>query len=480
LDKTSISALGDERSALVKEKQRAALLSVLAGFVLTVVKIIVGVMTGSLGILAEAAHSGLDFGAAAVTFFAVRSSWRPPDAEHHYGHAKIENLSALAETALLLATSVWIISEAIERFMGKGPEVEPNIWAFVVMGGSIIIDFGRSRDLGRVARKSNSQALEADALHFSTDIASSAVVLVGLGCVLAARAHGIPWLRYADPIAATVVALIVLVLSWNLGKRASDMLLDRAPAGLTDKVMATLREIAGIEGEPVLRLRQGGDQFFAEVELPLSRGLPLAQGDLVAAEARERIAKTLGRITQVTVQLKGDASAATWRDRVATAVAMEGIMAHNISIRREGSQIQADLHIEVPRAITLGQGHAVADRVERRLRQELSELSRIDIHLELHESDPAPAGEIDPPTRHALEARILEVSRRVVGERAVHDVLLSRTPAGIFLSCHCYLATDMPMAEAHAATERLEAELKVAIPELHRVAVHAEPDGLPG
>ena len=471
----------EERQLIVKEKQRAALMSVAVGCVLTIFKIVVGVMTGSLGIIAEAAHSTLDFGAAAITFLAVRSSWRPPDAEHHYGHAKIENLSALVETVLLVATSIWIIYEAVQRFTGKGPEVEPSLWAFLVMAVSISLDLGRSRDLARVAKKSNSQALEADALHFSTDIASSSVVIGGLVCVVVAKSFRIHWLQYADPVAATIVAIIVLVLSWDLGKRAADMLLDRAPTGLADSVRATLLGLEGLEGKPTLRLRQAGDQFFAELELPLSRGLPLAQGDRVAAQARERVQHVLGRMTQVTIQLKGDASAtATLRDRVATAVAMEGLTAHNIGIRREGTQIHADLHLELPGSISLGEGHALADRVERRLRQEIAELSRIDIHLELYEGEPLPADGLDAPVRANLEAKILEVARRVIGERAVHDVLLSRTPAGLHLSCHCYLAAETPMEKAHAITDQLEAELKVALPELHRVAVHAEPRTMHG
>ncbi len=162
-----------------QEKNRVALSSVIAAFFLTGFKLTTGIMTGSMGILAEAAHSALDLIAAVITLFAVRFSGRPADREHTYGHGKIENLSALAETLLLLLTCGWIIYESVKRLLFTEVHVEVSLWAFAVVILSIIIDFGRSRALARTAKKHNSQALEADALHFSTDIWSSRVVLDG-------------------------------------------------------------------------------------------------------------------------------------------------------------------------------------------------------------------------------------------------------------------------------------------------------------
>src|SRR5512138_3106673 len=196
------------------EKRSAALSSVVAAVGLTSFKIIVGLLTNSLGILAEAAHSALDLIAALMTFFAVRVSDKPADMEHHFGHGKVENLSALFETLLLLATSAWIIYEAIQRLFFESVEVEISIWSFIVMGTSIIIDYTRSRILYRAAKKYNSQALEADALHFSTDIWSSSVVILGLiGITIAKYIPGLDWMSQADAIAALVVALIVIYVS---------------------------------------------------------------------------------------------------------------------------------------------------------------------------------------------------------------------------------------------------------------------------
>src|SRR5512136_238972 len=212
-----------------REKTMAAMSSVLAAVGLTGLKILVAVLTGSLGIMAEAAHSGLDLVAALMTFFAVRVADKPADEQHHFGHGKAENVSALFETLLLLATSGWIIYEAIHRLTSPEVHVSVSVWSFIVMGTSIVIDATRSRVLMNAAKKHNSQALEADALHFSTDIWSSSVVLFGLICANFG-------FFFADSVAALIVAIIVLFVSYKLGRRAIDVLLDKAPKGTIEKV----------------------------------------------------------------------------------------------------------------------------------------------------------------------------------------------------------------------------------------------------
>src|ERR1035437_8546574 len=197
-----------------KEKRRVAFLSVIAAIFITGFKLIIGLLTGSLGILSEALHSALDLVAAVITYFSVRVSDRPADREHNYGHGKVENLSALIETILLLVTCVWIIYEAINRLTSGKVHIEVTYWSYIVVISSIIIDFTRSRALSRVAKKHNSQALEADALHFSTDIWSSTVVLFGLIAF-----QFLHW-KNADSIAALLVAIIVLYVSYQLGRKA--------------------------------------------------------------------------------------------------------------------------------------------------------------------------------------------------------------------------------------------------------------------
>lgn len=273
-----------------KEKTSAALSSVAAALVLTIFKIIVGLATNSLGILAEAAHSGLDLVAALVTFIAVRISDRPADTEHHYGHGKVENFSALVETLLLLATCVWIIYESLQRLFFRTAEIDPSFWAFLVMGVSIVVDYSRSRILYRAAQKHNSQALEADALHFSTDIWSSAVVILGLIAVRISQA--IPsweFLKKADAIAALVVAGIVVYVSLELGIRTVQGLLDHAPQHLAKHIETSVEEIPGISDCHRVRIRTSGPSLFVDLHIYVDPNQSLKDAHLLAKKAAEAV-----------------------------------------------------------------------------------------------------------------------------------------------------------------------------------------------
>ncbi|MBF0569760.1 MAG: cation transporter [Candidatus Omnitrophica bacterium] len=251
-----------------REKSKAAGSSVFAACGLVGLKLVVGFTTGSLGILAEALHSGLDLVAAVITWFAVRVSSKPADRVHPYGHGKYENLSALFETLLLLVTCFWIIYAAMERLLTHKVEIEVNVWSYAVMIISIIVDVSRSRMLYRVAHKHNSQALEADALHFSTDIWSSAVVILGLLCVgLGDLFKGPDFLHYADAIAAIVVGLIVIQVSWKLGARTINVLLDAAPAGLEKKVIAATEGVPGVLNCHFVRIRASGAHVFIDLHV---------------------------------------------------------------------------------------------------------------------------------------------------------------------------------------------------------------------
>ncbi len=276
-----------------KEKHQAALTSVIAAVGLTTFKIIVGVLTGSLGILAEAAHSGLDLVAALVTLFAVKVSGRPADEEHTYGHGKVENFSALIETLLLLATSAWIIYEGIQRLFFKTAEVEVNFWSFLVMVTAIVVDATRSRILYRTAKKHNSQALEADALHFSTDIWSSAVVILGLILVKVSQiAPNLSFLHKADAVAAMGVAMIVIFVSVELGARTVQALLDKAPAGSEAKVKEIAESVAGVTDCHRVRVRPSGPVMFADIHVRMD-------GSLSVAEAHEKTLEIQKKVREV-------------------------------------------------------------------------------------------------------------------------------------------------------------------------------------
>jgi cation diffusion facilitator family transporter len=254
-----------------KEKNRVALVSVLAAMFITGFKLIIGLLTGSLGILSEALHSALDMVAAVITYFSVRMSDKPADREHNYGHGKIENLSALIETLLLLITCIWIIYEAIHRLTSGQTVIEVTVWSYVVVISSIVIDFTRSRALLRVAKKHNSAALEADALHFSTDIWSSTVVLFGL---IAYQLLG--WYA-ADSIAALFVAVIVLYVSYQLGRKSIDVLLDKSPHDITKTVHEVLKEFPEVLKYHGLKARTAGADTFIKFNVHFNPDLSLRE-----------------------------------------------------------------------------------------------------------------------------------------------------------------------------------------------------------
>ena len=297
-----------------REKRNAALTSVIAAIGLTAIKIIVGMFTGSLGILAEAAHSGLDLVAAIMTLLAIRISDRPADPEHHYGHGKVENLSALFETLLLLGTCVWIIYEAVQRLFFKSVELDVSIWAFIIMAISIVVDISRSRVLNRVAKKYNSQALEADGLHFSTDIWSSSVVIVGLFCVkLSEWFPKLEFLHHADALAALAVAMIVVLVSVRLGMRTIRALLDTAPKGLKEKVTGEVESIEGVVDCHNVRIRYSGAKVFLDVHILVDGGKSLQEVHGLTEKIENKIKQTITDV-DVTVHPEPQASSTNLKD----------------------------------------------------------------------------------------------------------------------------------------------------------------------
>ena len=281
----------DSSRRLGPTKIAAALSSVIAAVLLTGMKIVVGATTGSMGILAEAAHSGLDMVAAVITLLAVRWADRPADETHTYGHGKVENLSALVETLLLLATCVWIITESVERLWFKRVHVDASAWAFAVMIVSVVIDWSRSRMLYRAAREHNSQALEADALHFQTDIWSSLVVLLGLGCVLASDIWpGLGVLMHADALAALGVSAIVVLVSFKLGRRTVQALIDAHLPEEEKWIQTMLAEfVPAIHGFHRLRTRKSGPIRFIDFHIFVDSRMTVAKSHRLAHECAERI-----------------------------------------------------------------------------------------------------------------------------------------------------------------------------------------------
>ena len=455
------------------EKRSVAGNSVLAAIAITTLKIVVGFTTGSLGILSEAAHSGLDLVAAIITFFSVQVSDKPADADHQYGHGKVENFSAFIETGLLLLTCVWIIYEAIERLFFRRVEIEPSVWAFVVMLISIGVDVWRSRLLGRIAQKYDSQALEADALHFSTDVWSSSVVILGLLLVLAGRAYHIEWLRDADPIAALVVAGIVVQVSWRLARKTVDALLDAAPTGVRSKIIDAMRRVDGVLEVDRVRIRRAGNGYFADVAVALARTVTFQHSERVAEMVRAAVRNVLPD-ADVTVNSvpRADRKENIF-DQIRAVATRHNLNVHDISVQDLKGHILVEQHLELDERLSLKDAHDRVTALEAEMREEVPEISSILTHIESEPATIEPGDEIvrDP----ALERRLKATAAEFPDVLDMHEIQIKRVRGRLYVSCHCMLPDDLPLSRLHDIQTDLEIRFKQDAPELFRVLIHPEP-----
>ncbi len=454
-----------------REKMDVARNSVGAAFFLTLSKATIGWMTGSLGILSEALHSGLDLLATLVTWMAVSYSGRPADEKHPYGHGKIESISALIEVGLLMLTCYWIILEAIERLTGAHKPVTVTFLAFAVMGVSMAIDFWRARLLYAAAQKHNSQALAADALHFSSDILSSFVVIVGL----AFAAMGYP---KADPIAALGVVAMVTYASWGLSVHALDTLLDRAPAGMLDKIRTTARSIPGVVTVTNARARSTGSAgYFVDLTIMLAPDLAFeaAHGVSHQVESAVRDAVGTGSIVQVHFEpgshLPTDLLTAIRR----ISLCQRGVIGlHNVDLHQDHDSLLVALHLEVNATLTLADAHLISSQLEAAIRDLDQRIKRVMTHLEPAEARPAAAFD-GTDTYAKLGERVFAMVSTVNGLAEPHNLHFVEHDGELHLELHVRAEGTLPIGEAHRLSTTLERNIRAALPELARVTIHTEP-----
>jgi cation diffusion facilitator family transporter len=476
----SVSPGSKEEQA--REKRVVAAISVVAAVFLTASKLVVGFLTGSLGILAEAAHSGLDLAAAVITLFAVRVSDRPADESHLYGHGKVENLSAMAETLLLLATCAWIVYEAIRRLYFATVEVDPNLWAFLIMGMSIVIDASRSRALSRVAKKYRSQALEADALHFSTDIWSSAVVIVGLVLVKIGeyRVEYKSLFERADAVAALVVSAIVVRVSVRLGLRTVDALLDRAPKGLAERLSRKVQDIFGILRVSRIRVRDVGSQVFVDLIVDVPRHLSFQESHELTHKAEQAV-RGIAPNADVVVHTNPIAESETILEIVQAVAAREHVSTHNVNTHWTKRGMWIDLDLEVDPALSFELAHAQATDLETKLRAELiatapsTPVAEINVHIEPLPAESAVGTLLEPFEENSYVERVRLIGREFEQTGGCHDIELHKIDGKVYLSFHLLINAGVPIAEVHGIAEQIENRLRREFPELGRVVIHTEP-----
>lgn len=459
----------------VRQKKIAALASVASAVVLVALKIFLTARTGSLGVLSEALHSGLDLIAAIITFLSVRVSDKPADADHTYGHAKFENFSAFVETTLLLLTALYIIWESLERLLFRGPALRPGALAVVLLVVMVGIDWSRARGISRVARRFPSEALEADALHFSTDVWSTSVVLLGLIAVWLGQIFSIPWLGYTDPIAALVVAGVIIGVGWRLGHRTLEALLDVAPAGLQEKISMAAGRIEGVLGVDRVRLRRAGQRYFVDVNISVPRTTSIEEAHATSDRVEQRIAEIVP--SDVVVHMEPRARVGeNFLEAIRATAQRRGLAVHELSAHQVDGRLFIELHLEVDEDASLRDAHGVATELERDLLREVDGHAVINIHIE-----PLGARIAGGEEMTELAARVRDFINTLGAEfhelSDCHDVHVRSVEHKILVSCHCAMDGNLPITQVHDVTAAVEDRVKEQFPQIYRITIHPEPVG---
>jgi cation diffusion facilitator family transporter len=456
------------------EKRSVALNSVLAALGVTVLKVVVGRYTHSLGILSEAAHSGLDLVAAFITLLSVRVSDKPADADHQYGHGKVENFSAFIETGLLLLTCIWIVWEAVHRLRGQHTvHIEPSVAAFGVLLGSMAVDYWRSHKLKKIAVKYDSQALEADALHFSTDIFSSAVVALGLALVWAGRVWNVPWLVAADAVAALVVSAVIVQVSWRLARQTIDALLDAAPVGYRAQIIDAALRVNGVIEVERVRIRRAGNRYFADLAVGLARNVTFQRSGQVVIEITAAIHQILPDCDVVIHSVPRETGQENIFDRIRAVAARNNFSVHDVSVQDLGGRLHVEQHLELDETLSLKSAHDVVTRLEAEIRSDVPEISTILTHIESEPSTIEP-GDL-PRSDAALEKKLRPIVKEFPEVVDMHEVQIKRVRDRVYMSCHCTMADELPLSSVHDVCTALEIRFKQAAPELFKVLIHPEP-----
>jgi cation diffusion facilitator family transporter len=441
---------------------------------LTALKIGVGIVTGSLGILSEAAHSGLDFLAAAITYFSVRVADTPADRSHPFGHGKVEHLSAFVQTALLVLTSVWIVWEAIRRLFLHDVHVEPSALAFGVLGLSATVDVLRSRALARAARAYQSQALEADALHFSTDVYGTSAVILGLLLVYIGSVTRLGWLRYADPVAALVVAAISVFIGTRLGNRSVGALLDAAPEGTPDRIAEIVAQIPGVLRIERIRARQSGANLFVDLRLTLESNIPLEHAQAIREAVTSRIQERYPTADVVVDTAPHRPLPGNLVERIRSIAHKENFQIHDVTVIEAGGGTHIHLDMEVDPALQLTGAHERATSLETLIRRELPDVHDINVHIEPLRRGVV-IGEDAPRIQAQMERALHDVVRNTPGVLDCHSVEVHRAGDEVVVTVHCTLQPGLSVERAHAITEDLELRFQERVHKKLKVNIHPEP-----
>ena len=450
-------------------KRAAALASIFASALLTIGKLVAGLLSGSLALMSEAGHGLLDTGATILTYFAVRAADKPADDEHHYGHGKIEAVAALAETGLLMVLAAGVLYEGIHRLMTKDPGPVDATWlTYGVLVVSIVVDAVRWRSLNAIAKRTKSDALAADALHFSSDLVASTLVLIGL----AATEYGF---KQGDTLAAIGVALFIAIAGWKLGRRTINTLVDAAPAGVTERLRQTVESIPGVVAIEVLRLRPAGGQIIGEISVAVPRTMPLEKVAQVKLAITQAVAQDMPEV-DLTIAVNPRAlDDESILERVLLMAARRRLAIHHITIQRVAGKIAISLDLELDAQMSHGAAHEIATDLETAISDEIGAEVEIETHIEPLESEEL-AGEDLSPEATAEIKRVLVTGAASNGIlQEVHFVRARKTPSGTVVNYHCRADAALTVHAVHDAVDALDRHLRAHITGIVRVVGHADP-----
>lgn len=452
---------------ITQTKTRVAVISIFASASMTAAKLIVGIAIGSLSLISEALHSGVDLVATVITWLVVRVSDRPADDEHHYGHGKIESLSALGVIAMLYVLAGGILVQAYSHLREGAPPPTLSALPFVVLLVDVAVNFWRARALHNAARDTKSQALAADALHFASDVLGSGAVIIGLTL----SGFGYAW---GDAAAAIGVAVVISLLGLRLARSTVETLLDRAPEGAAERASAAIAAVPGVVDIERLRVRMVGTIHFIDAIVHVPRIYPIDRIEDIKRNAQEAVSRVLddADLTFTAVPIAGDNESI--RERIMVIARNSGVAIHHVTVHDLGGRLTVSIDIEVDGEMPLTAAHDIAHELERNIRDEFGADAEVDTHIEPLQPD-LPLG------TDAAPARVEQISQALARFAAggtindIHNVRVRDTDAGEIVNFHCRAAPTMSVIDVHNGVDEIERALRGAFPSVKRVISHAEP-----
>jgi cation diffusion facilitator family transporter len=448
-------------------KSRVAAISVFASAGMATAKFVVGIAIGSLALISEALHSSVDVVATVITWLVVRVSDRPADEEHHYGHGKLESVSALGVIAMLYVLAGGIVVESWSRLREGAPPPTLSAIPFIVLLIDIAVNLWRARALQRAARNTKSQALEADALHFASDVLGSVAVIIGLA--LSGLGYG-----WGDGAAAIGVAIMIALLGLRLARSTVETLLDRAPEGAAKRATAAIRTVPGVVDVERLRVRMVGSTHFIDAIVQVPRTYPIDRVEEIKRRAQQAVAKALGDadLTFTAVPVARDNESV--RERVMVIARNAGLAVHHVTVHDLGGKLTVSIDLEVDGDMALNEAHDIAQELERNILEEFGEDVEVDTHIEPLEPE-LPVGTDAAPDRVEAIKTALSRFAAATAIHDVHSVRVRNTEAGEIVNFHCRAAPSMSVIKVHENVDEIERALRRAFPTVKRVISHAEP-----